>query len=55
MRQVRPDHTLIALRGAEEADWQERGLVDKVRARFGLPLTVLEIGREGRVPAPEHR
>ena len=49
VRDFRPDHILIALRGAENAGWQERGLVDQVRARFRLPLTVFEIGPEGRV------
>jgi hypothetical protein len=46
----RPDHILIALRGSEHAGWQERGLLDKVRERFRLPITVLEIGAEGEVP-----
>ncbi len=49
VRDFRPDHILIALRGAENAGWQERGLVDQVRARFRIPLTVFEIGPEGRV------
>lgn len=47
----RPDHILIALRGSEHAGWQERGLLDKVRERFRLPITVFEIGAEGEVPA----
>ena len=45
----RPDHILIALRGSEHAGWQERGLLDKVRERFRLPITVFEIGAEGEV------
>jgi hypothetical protein len=36
----RPDHILIALRSSDAADWQERGLVEEVLARFGLPVTV---------------
>jgi hypothetical protein len=32
-----PDHVLIGLRGPEKSGWQERGLVDKVLERFGLP------------------
>jgi hypothetical protein len=36
----RPDHILIALRGPATADWQERGLVEEVLVRFGLPVTV---------------
>ena len=50
IRAFQPDHILIALRAEDHADWQERGLVDEVRARFGIPLTVFEIGREGHVP-----
>jgi hypothetical protein len=49
VRTFRPDHILIALRAGEEAGWQERGLVDQVRDRFRIPMTVFEIGPEGRV------
>ncbi len=35
-----PDHILIGLRGPGQGGWQERGLVDKVLERFGLPVTV---------------
>jgi hypothetical protein len=45
-----PDHILIALRSSDHAGWQERGLLDKVRERFRLPVTVFEIGPEGGVP-----
>lgn len=38
-----PDHILIALRGPEDSDWQENGLLEKVFKRFGLPLTVFRI------------
>jgi hypothetical protein len=48
----KPDHILIALRGADHAGWQERGLVDGVRQRFHIPMTVFEIDRSGHVPAP---
>jgi hypothetical protein len=48
--EFRPDHILIALRSSENAGWQERGLLDKVRERFRLPLTMFEIGPEGGVP-----
>jgi hypothetical protein len=43
VRAFDPDHLLIALRGPAHADWQERGLLDQVRASFELPLTVFEI------------
>jgi hypothetical protein len=45
-----PDHILIALRSEEHADWQERDLVEGVRGRFGLPVTVFEIDPGGHVP-----
>ena len=48
--EFRPDHILIALRSSEHAGWQERGLLDKVRERVRLPITVFEIGPEGEVP-----
>jgi hypothetical protein len=48
--EFRPDHILVALRSSEHAGWQERGLLDKVRERFRLPITVFEIGSEGGVP-----
>jgi hypothetical protein len=35
-----PDHILVGLRGPGQSGWQERGLVDKVLERFGLPVTV---------------
>jgi hypothetical protein len=50
VNEFRPDHILIALRSSEHAGWQERGLLDKVRERFRLPVTVFEIGPEGGVP-----
>jgi hypothetical protein len=41
-----PGHILVALRAGDQADWQERGLVDQIRERFGLPLTVFEIAAD---------
>ncbi len=49
VRAFEPDHILLALRSSEHADWQERGLLDRVANRFRLPMTVFEIGPEGRV------
>ena len=43
VRTFAPDHILIALRGGQDADWQERGLLDQVRRRFRLPLTVFVV------------
>ena len=50
VRDFRPDHILIALRGADHSAWQEPGLVDQVRERFRVPITIFEIAAEGQVP-----
>jgi hypothetical protein len=42
--EFKPDHILIALRSAEDSDWQERGLTGQVIERFGLPVTAFELG-----------
>jgi len=47
--QFQPDHILIALRSPEHANWQERGLIEHVKERFGLPLTIFAIDPEGHV------
>jgi len=49
--EFRPDHILIALRSSQHSEWQERGLVDQVRERFHLPITIFEVDAEGRVPS----
>jgi hypothetical protein len=41
-----PDHILVGLRSDEHAGWQERGLLDKVVERFGLPVTVFQLRSE---------
>ena len=43
LRDFEADHILVALRPDEEADWQERGLLEQVRERFSLPTTVFEV------------
>ena len=43
VREFGPDHILIALRPEERAGWQERGLIDSVLSRFGLPVTVFVV------------
>jgi hypothetical protein len=40
IREFSPDHLLIALRGQDRADWQERGLLDQLFERFAVPMTV---------------
>jgi hypothetical protein len=52
VRRFRPDHILIGLRASDHSAWQERGLADKVREGFHIPLTIFEIDRRGHVPAP---
>lgn len=48
-----PDHILIGLLSADHANWQERGLIEHVRERFGLPLTAYVIDPGGHVVGPE--
>jgi hypothetical protein len=55
VRSFRPDHILLALRASDQAAWQERGLTDRVREGFHIPLTIFEIDRVGHVPAPGTR
>jgi len=43
IREFSPDHLLVALRGRDRADWQERGLLDTIVERFGVPVTVFEL------------
>jgi hypothetical protein len=49
VRSFHPDHILIALRSGEDAGWQERGLLDQLRGRYGLPITIFEIGSDSEV------
>ena len=37
------DHILVALRPPGHADWQERGLLDELLRRFGVPVTVFSL------------
>ena len=40
----RADHILVGLRAPERASWQERGLLDELLRRFGVPVTVFSLG-----------
>jgi hypothetical protein len=40
LRDFPADHILVGLRSSDRADWQERGLLDQLLGRFGLPVTV---------------
>lgn len=46
VREFAPDHLLIGLRRGDRAGWQERGLLDRVEERFGIPLTVFQLPGE---------
>src|SRR5215203_2425934 len=37
------DHILVGLRPPDHADWQERGLLDELLRRFGIPVTVFTL------------
>jgi hypothetical protein len=37
------DHILVGLRAPDRADWQERGLLDELLRRFGVPITVFSL------------
>ena len=43
----KPDHMLLALRSAEHANWQERGLEGRLEKRFGLPLISYAVDPRG--------
>jgi hypothetical protein len=43
IRDFAPDHILIGLRGPLTAGWQERGLLDRLQERFGLPMTIFSL------------
>jgi len=46
IREFAPDHVLIALRAGQRSGWQERGLLDRLQERFGLPTTVFSLPRD---------
>ena len=52
VRLFSPDQILIGLRAAGQASWQERSLVPRVKAAFGLPVTAITIDEDGRVSEP---
>jgi hypothetical protein len=50
IREFSPDHLLIALRSGGRTDWQERGLLDDIQERFGIPTTVFEFDERATLP-----
>jgi hypothetical protein len=43
------DAIIISVHPPDEANWRERRLGEKIRARFRLPLTEMILDRDGRV------
>jgi hypothetical protein len=43
LRDFAADHLLIALRAGDDAGWQERGLLDQLQHRFGLPISAFSL------------
>ena len=50
----KPDHMLLALRSAEHANWQERGLEGRLEKRFGLPLISYAVDPRGHATGAQH-
>jgi hypothetical protein len=51
----KPDHMLLALRSSEHANWQERGLEERLEKRFGLPLTSYAVDPHGHATSAQRR
>jgi hypothetical protein len=50
-----PDHMLLALRSAEHANWQERGLEERLQKRFDLPLISYAVDSSGHATGAQRR
>ena len=53
VRELEPDHILIALRVASHANWQERRLIAHIENRFGLPVTTFAVDPGGHTPTAD--
>ena len=42
-----PDHILVGLRSFEHATWQEHGLIERLEARYELPVTTYAVDPAG--------
>jgi hypothetical protein len=51
----KPDHLLLALRSMEHANWQERGLEERLEKRFGLPLISYAVDPRGHATGAQHQ
>ena len=54
MHDFRPHHIIMGMRTHDHDGWQERHLIEKVRRRYHVPLTVFEIDQQGHPPAPAY-
>jgi hypothetical protein len=54
MNDFKPDHLIIGIRTHLHDSWQERHLIENVRHRFHVPLTVFEIDDHGQSPVPAY-
>jgi hypothetical protein len=54
MNDFKPDHLIIGMRTHHHESWQERHLIQNVRHRFHVPLTVFEIDDRGQSPSPAY-
>jgi len=43
------DALILAVHAPDIQNWRERGLADRVRTKFGIPVTEMILDREGRV------
>lgn len=48
-----PDHILIALHVSDQANWQERRLIEHVESRFHLPVTTFAVDLAGHTPTAD--
>jgi nucleotide-binding universal stress UspA family protein len=48
-----PDHILIALHVSDQANWQERRLIEHIEARFRLPVTTFAVDLAGHTPTAD--
>jgi nucleotide-binding universal stress UspA family protein len=48
-----PDHILLALRGSDHANWQERRLIEHIEERFQVPVTTYSVDAEGHTSSAD--
>ena len=51
LRSFGADEIVVATHPEESASWLERGIVERARERFALPIVHVEIGAETAAPA----